>query len=625
MQMKNSIIWRMLAWFLLLALIPLGTVMIFVQRQVNQAVLDIEFQVVAKEARLLAADSVNHPGALLDLIQVYGDGEEKAFILGKEGNYLAHSDNQKIGTQADNNFSAEILETFFSGEDGSIDNVSQNQIIGYAAVPSKNAVAVIVKDNQIVMDTLDSLSRAILLQLTAILSITSIVSGIAILTVISPLRQLVNFADQVGSGDLDATIDQADLEGEIAVLAGSMSTMTNRLRDLIINLENKVEARTRDIAIAADVSRQITRVLDMDILLPELVEMTLKGFNLSSVSLYLYDQQNESLLLEASAIKNEALIKPEAKSFQISTIPSLVAQVAREGKAEIINDINKSDIHFSNPRLPDIRAEAAFPLSVSNELVGVLDLQSEQIGRFLESETQIFSTLAEQIAIAVRNAELYSEQEHVTQELERADMMKNQFLASMSHELRTPLNAIINFIQLVLMGVAGPVTEEQETMLTTSLNSSNDLLQLINDVLDISKIQAGKLRLYIEENVNLNDEINSVLAVAEPLLQKHNSGLKKPVISIQDIDDNLPSIACDRRRLRQVLLNLLANAIKFTMEGSITLSVKKMENEIIFAVMDTGPGISPELHTRIFEPFVQVPDDQKTSKVLAWACQSRAA
>jgi len=189
--------------------------------------------------------------------------------------------------------------------------------------------------------------------------------------------------------------------------------------------------------------------------------------------------------------------------------------------------------------------------------------------------------------------------------------MKNQFLASMSHELRTPLNAIINFIQLVLMGVAGPVTDEQETMLTTSLISSNDLLQLINDVLDISKIQAGKLGLYIEENVNLNDEINSVLDVSEPLLQKHNSELEQPVILIQDIDDDLPLIACDRRRLRQVLLNLLSNAIKFTMKGSITLSVKRMENEIIFAVMDTGSGVSPELHTRIFEPFVQVPDDLK--------------
>ena len=251
---------------------------------------------------------------------------------------------------------------------------------------------------------------------------------------------------------------------------------------------------------------------------------------------------------------------------------------------------------------------------VSDDLVGVLDLQSETVGRFQESETQIFSTLAEQIAIAVQNAQLYSEQEHVAKELERADLMKSQFLASMSHELRTPLNSIINFTQLIAMGVAGPVTEEQLTMLNTSLRSSKHLLQLINDVLDISKIQAGKLSLYIEEDVDLNEEIRGVVEMAEPLLQKQNESLKKPIKFIQDVDHNLPLTACDRRRFRQILLNLLSNAIKFTESGSITLSVKKKEDEFIFAVMDTGHGIPQEMQGRIFEPFVQGMDDINRSQ-----------
>jgi signal transduction histidine kinase len=262
------------------------------------------------------------------------------------------------------------------------------------------------------------------------------------------LRTLANFADQVGSGNLDATIDQTDLEGEIAVLGGSLTSMTARLRDLINNLESKVEERTHDLEIAA-------------------------------------------------------------------------------------------------------------------------------------------------------------------QELKRTDLMKSQFLASMSHELRTPLNAIINFTQLISMGVAGPVTEEQVTMLNTSLSSSRHLLQLINDVLDISKIQAGKLNLYIEENVNLNAEIKAVVDMAEPLLQKQNAALEEPIRFIQDIDKDLPLTACDRRRIRQVLLNLLSNAIKFTAQGSITLSAKRKGDEFIFAVMDTGPGISQEMQSRIFEPFIQVMDDAK--------------
>jgi signal transduction histidine kinase/HAMP domain-containing protein len=601
----------MIAWFLLLALIPLGAVVIFVQRQVNQTVLNAELQAVLKEARLLAMETINHPDAFGELTQVFGGGEEVAFILGTDGTYLAHTDRQKAGTPAGNDFSAEILQTFTSGEDGSLDNAANDQIIGYAAIPGQNAVAVILKDNQAVMDTLSSLSRSIFTQLSVILLITSIISGVAILAVISPLRQLANFADRIGSGDLEASIDQTDLEGEIAVLAGSLSSMTARLRDLITNLESKVKERTRDLAIASDVSRQITRVLDMDLLLPELVEKTRQGFNLYYVALYLYDQQTEELTLQAGTGREGALMKSEAKSFPINARPSVVAQVAREREAEIINDTQQSTIHLFNPHLPDTRAEAAFPMLVSDELVGVLDLQSETVGRFQESEAQIFSTLAEQIAIAVRNAQLYRQQEHVAQELERTDLMKSRFLASMSHELRTPLNSIINFTQLITMGVAGPVTDEQLTMLHTSLSSSRHLLQLINDVLDISKIQAGKLSLYIEEDVNLNDEIKAVIDMAEPLLQKQNAMLEQPIRFIQDIDHDLPLTACDRRRTRQVLLNLLSNAIKFTEQGSITLSVKKRGEEFIFAVMDTGPGIPQEMQARIFEPFVQATDDIK--------------
>jgi len=383
------------------------------------------------------------------------------------------------------------------------------------------------------------------------------------------------------------------------------------LRQLQTSLEQRIAERTRDLEIAAQVSRQITRVLDMDSLLPELVEKTRQGFDLYYVALYLYDQQTEGLTLQAGTGREGALMKSKVKSFPISTRPSVVAQAARECKAEIINDTTQSNIYLSNPHLPDTRAEAAFPMLVSDELVGVLDLQSETVGRFQESEAQIFSTLAEQIAIAVRNAQLYRQQEHVAQELERTDLMKSRFLASMSHELRTPLNSIINFTQLIAMGVAGPVTDEQLTMLHTSLSSSRHLLQLINDVLDISKIQAGKLGLYIEEDVNLNDEIKAVIDMAEPLLQKQNAMLEQPIRFIQDIDHDLPLTACDRRRIRQVLLNLLSNAIKFTALGSITLSAKKKGKEFIFAVMDTGPGIPQEMQARIFEPFVQATDDIK--------------
>jgi PAS domain S-box-containing protein len=198
------------------------------------------------------------------------------------------------------------------------------------------------------------------------------------------------------------------------------------------------------------------------------------------------------------------------------------------------------------------------------------------------------------------------ELEQMNQELEaarlaavQADQMKSQFLASMSHELRTPLNAILNFTEMTALGMVGPVNERQKDVLNKSLASSRHLLSLINDVLDITKIQAGMLALYIEEDVNLYTELETVLATAETLLQG------KPVRLVRDVDEGVPCLSCDRRRVRQILLNLLANAAKFTQAGTVTLCMKRREGDVLFAVSDTGPGIPAEKHSFIFEPFVQ--------------------
>src|SRR4030042_5706161 len=379
MQVKSSIIWRMIAWFLLLALIPLGAVVIFVQRQVNQTVLDVELQAAVREASLHAAESAYHPNAFEQHTQIYDGTKDVAFILGTNGTYLAHTDQKKVGSLAENDFTTEILQTFFSNNSGGIDNTDAGQIIGYAAIPGQNSVMVIVKDNQVIQNTLNSLSRSIFLQLSVILLITSIVSGVAILAVINPLRQLANFDDRIGSGDLNATIDQTDFEGAIAVLADSLTSMAARLRDLINNLESKVAERTRDLAVASEVSRQITRMLDLDVRLPELVAKTRTGFNLYYVAVFLYDQQAEELLLEAGTGTEGIHMKEEAICFPISARPSLVAQVARERKAEIINETEKSPIYLFEPNLPDTRAEAAFPMLAGDELVGVLDLQSTTV------------------------------------------------------------------------------------------------------------------------------------------------------------------------------------------------------------------------------------------------------
>ncbi len=181
---------------------------------------------------------------------------------------------------------------------------------------------------------------------------------------------------------------------------------------------------------------------------------------------------------------------------------------------------------------------------------------------------------------------------------EQANQMKSQFLANMSHELRTPLNAIINFTRIIAAGMRGPVTDEQLDYLNRVRASGEHLLGLINDILDLSKIEAGRMELYLEQ-CSISELVRSTMSTAIGLTKE------KPIEIVQDIALNLSPVQADRTRLRQILLNLLSNAAKFTDEGSITVKVWQRDEEICISVADTGVGIPAEKLSIIFEEFQQ--------------------
>lgn len=231
--------------------------------------------------------------------------------------------------------------------------------------------------------------------------------------------------------------------------------------------------------------------------------------------------------------------------------------------------------------------------------IGRIGFSSDKPYRFSGFEKRLIRGLSDLVAAALERARLYQEQVQIAEQLRALDQMKSQFLASMSHELRTPLNAILNFTEFVSLGMLGEVNDKQKDALGKSLDSARHLLSLINDVLDMTKIEAGMMKLFIEDNIDLIPELNTLIATSQTLLGD------KAVVLITDIDPYLPRIVGDKRRIRQILLNLLSNACKFTEKGSITLSVKKRQDELLFAVIDTGPGISPDDQDIIFEPFRQ--------------------
>ena len=198
--------------------------------------------------------------------------------------------------------------------------------------------------------------------------------------------------------------------------------------------------------------------------------------------------------------------------------------------------------------------------------------------------------------------EQFIQAEAARERAERSDQVKSAFLASMSHELRTPLNAIINFTRFVSKGTLGPVNEEQVETLDNVIISGKHLLNLINDVLDMAKIESGSLTLFISDDVSINEIVSEVSVTGRALIDD------KPIELKTRVEDNLPDMRGDHQRIRQILLNIISNACKFTDEGSITISAKQDADDIVIAIADTGRGIAQEDQAMVFEAFKQTND-----------------
>jgi GAF domain-containing protein/CheY-like chemotaxis protein len=240
------------------------------------------------------------------------------------------------------------------------------------------------------------------------------------------------------------------------------------------------------------------------------------------------------------------------------------------------------------------------PLAFRDRVMGALALVNtrDQVA----SETQdigFAKTIANNLSVSLDSAFLYQDAVETAERLAEVDRLKSQFLANMSHELRTPLNSIIGFSRVILKGIDGPLTDLQRQDLEAIYTSGQHLLGLINDILDISKIEAGKMELAFEP-VTLEEIVNGVLSTAVALVKD------KPIELQQSLPDDLPEIIGDQRRIRQILLNLIGNAAKFTEEGFIRVSAEADDTYVTFAVSDSGIGIPEGKREKIFEAFTQV-------------------
>jgi signal transduction histidine kinase len=429
---------------------------------------------------------------------------------------------------------------------------------------------------------------------------------------VGPIRALREGAARIGSGDFSQQIS-IKTGDELEALADQFNDMGSRLQESYADLEKKVELRTEELnqsveelRALGDVSRAVNSTLDLAAVLDTIVSKAVQLSDTDAGAIYVFDDAENQFRLRATHGMSEELIAAIADRQDDLGGTSIGRAAETRAPVQVANLSEEP-----HPPTMDIILQAGFrallvvPLLRPDRVLGALVVRRRQPGEFPKATVDLLQTFAAQSVLAIQNARLFTEIEEKGRQLAVASQHKSQFLANMSHELRTPLNAILGYTELVIDQIYGEVPEKMAGVLERVQSNGRHLLGLINDVLDLSKIEAGQLTLSVT-NYSLADVMHTVVSAVESLATEKKLALKL------DVPPNLPATRGDERRITQVLLNLVGNAIKFTDKGEVAIAASAMNGSFNIAVRDTGPGIAPGDQVKIFEEFQQA--DNSTTK-----------
>jgi len=375
---------------------------------------------------------------------------------------------------------------------------------------------------------------------------------------------------------------------------------------LFRELEERTTQLTRSVGelkALGEVGQAVSSTLDLETVLSTIVSRAAQLAGMDGGSIWEYNEAREEFHLHATDRLPDELVDA-LRATPIRKGEGALGRMALTGEPVEIRDMADERSYQSRLREAILRygfrSVLALPLLRENHILGALAVNRKTAGEFPPEVIDLLKTFATQSALAIQNARLFREIELKSRQLEIASQHKSEFLANMSHELRTPLNAIIGFSEVLAERMFGEVNEKQAEYLSDILESGRHLLGLINDILDLSKIEAGRMELE-PSDFSLPGAIENTLILVRERAQRRGIALGRSV------DSRIGTIRADERKVKQVLLNLLSNALKFTPEGGRIDVRAALQNGVAeISVSDTGVGIAPEDQETVFEEFRQV-------------------